>query len=73
MPDALERLKAALADRYVVERELGRGGMAVVFLALDVKHRRKVALKVLLADRAATVGSGRRGHCDPALAGSHRC
>ncbi len=38
MPDALERLKATLADRYVVERELGRGGMAVVFLALDVKH-----------------------------------
>ena len=42
-----ERLTAALADRYRVERELGAGGMATVYLAEDLKHRRKVAVKVL--------------------------
>ena len=40
-------LRAALADRYRIERELGAGGMATVYLAEDVRHRRKVALKVL--------------------------
>ena len=59
MPDLLERLKAALADRYAVERELGRGGMATVFLAEDLKHHRKVAIKVLHPELAASVGSGR--------------
>jgi len=39
--DALDRLKAALADRYVIERELGRGGMATVYLAEDLKHPAK--------------------------------
>jgi serine/threonine-protein kinase len=38
MADVLERLKAALADRYTIERELGSGGMATVYLAEDVKH-----------------------------------
>ena len=47
MPDLLERLKSALGDRYAIEREVGRGGMAVVFLAEDLKHHRQVALKVL--------------------------
>ena len=47
MPDLLERLRAALADRYAIESEIGRGGMAVVFLVEDLKHHRKVALKVL--------------------------
>jgi hypothetical protein len=38
MPDLLERIKSALADRYAVESEIGRGGMAAVFLAEDLKH-----------------------------------
>src|SRR5437870_13655203 len=59
MPDLLAVLRAALADRYVVERELGRGGMATVFLAQDVKHRRPVALKVLHPELAAAVGAER--------------
>jgi serine/threonine protein kinase len=46
MPDLLERLKSALADRYAIEREIGRGGMAVVFLAEDLKHHRQVAESV---------------------------
>lgn len=44
-------LQAALADRYSIEREIGRGGMAVVYLAMDLRHRREVALKVLPAER----------------------
>ena len=47
MAGILDRLKAALADRYRIERELGSGGMATVYLAQDVKHHRKVAVKVL--------------------------
>ena len=47
MPDQLDRLKAALAADYVVESELGRGGMAMVYLARDLKHERQVAIKVL--------------------------
>jgi len=52
-------LKEALADSYTLERELGRGGMAVVYLATDVKHDRQVAVKVLLPDLAATLGHER--------------
>ncbi len=48
-----ERLTTALADRYTIERELGAGGMATVFLADDLKHHRKVALKVLRPELAA--------------------
>jgi len=59
MADLLERLRSALSDRYAVERELGRGGMATVYLAEDLKHRRKVALKVLHPELAASVGSDR--------------
>jgi len=59
MADTLSPLRQALADRYVVERELGRGGMATVFLAEDRKHGRKVALKVLDPALAALVGSER--------------
>ena len=43
----IDRLSAALADRYRIERELGRGGMATVHLAEDLKHKRRVAVKVL--------------------------
>jgi len=52
-------LQAALADRYVIERELGRGGMATVYLARDLKHRRFVALKVLSPALAASLGADR--------------
>ena len=57
--DVLERLQTALADRYAVESEIGRGGMATVFLAEDLKHRRKVAIKVLHPELAAAVGPDR--------------
>jgi serine/threonine protein kinase/Tfp pilus assembly protein PilF len=52
-------LEEALRDRYILERELGRGGMATVYLARDVKHDRLVALKVLHPDLAATLGPQR--------------
>lgn len=57
--DTQERLAAALAGRYTIEGEIGRGGMATVYLALDEKHQRKVALKVLHPELAATVGHDR--------------
>jgi tetratricopeptide (TPR) repeat protein/TolB-like protein len=59
MADQLERLKAALSDRYRIERELGSGGMAMVYLAEDLKHHRKVAVKVLRPDLAAALGPER--------------
>jgi serine/threonine protein kinase len=52
-------LQAALSDRYRLERELGAGGMATVYLAEDLKHHRKVAVKVLRPDLAASLGSER--------------
>ncbi len=55
----LDRLNASLADRYTVERELGAGGMATVYLAEDIKHHRKVAIKVLREDLAASMGAAR--------------
>ena len=57
--DQLDRLASALADRYAVERELGSGGMATVYLARDVKHDRLVAIKVLHPDLAASLGAER--------------
>ena len=52
-------LRDALQDRYALERELGRGGMATVYLARDVKHKRLVALKVLHPELAAALGAER--------------
>src|SRR5437870_6530926 len=57
--DLLARLQAALADRYTIERELGRGGMATVYLAQDLKHHRRVAIKVLKPELAAALGPER--------------
>lgn len=54
-----DRLQAALSDRYIIERELGSGGMATVYLARDIKHDREVALKVLRSDLSAVIGSER--------------
>src|SRR5215211_4853794 len=59
MPDSGQDLSTALADRYRVEREIGRGGMAAVFLAHDVRHDRDVAIKVLHPDLAAALGADR--------------
>src|SRR3989449_7712383 len=59
LADPLESLRAALAERYTIERELGRGGMATVYLAQDLKHHRKVAIKVLEPELAAALGPDR--------------
>ncbi len=59
MSDPIARLNTALEGRYRVEREIGQGGMATVYLADDIKHERKVALKVLKPELAAVVGAER--------------
>ena len=59
MPELLGRLQSALADRYRIEREIGAGGMATVYLAQDVRHDRRVALKVLRPELAAVIGAER--------------
>ncbi len=59
MIDVLIRLQAALADRYRIQRELGRGGMATVYLAEDLRHKRPVALKLFRPELAATIGPER--------------
>jgi serine/threonine-protein kinase len=59
MPEITSRLSVALSDRYRIERRLGEGGMATVYLAEDLKHDRKVALKVLKPELAAVLGADR--------------
>src|SRR5499427_7303968 len=57
--DIVAQLNTALADRYDVEREIGAGGMATVFLAHDLRHKRRVAIKVLKPELAALLGGER--------------
>jgi serine/threonine-protein kinase len=57
--DLVQRLESGLAGRYTIERELGQGGMAIVFLAHDVRHGRKIALKVLRPELASDIGPDR--------------
>ena len=57
MTDIFARLRTALSDRYEIQEELGAGGMATVYLAHDVKHDRKVAVKVLRPELAAVLGA----------------
>ena len=57
-----ERVKTALASRYAIERQIGQGGMAIVYLARDLRHNRKVALKVLRPELAAVIGADRFLH-----------
>jgi tRNA A-37 threonylcarbamoyl transferase component Bud32 len=59
MTDELDHIRSTLSGSYAVERELGRGGMATVYLATDLKHERKVAIKVLRSELAAAVGHDR--------------
>ena len=59
LPDSIAPLQAAVADRYLFEREVGRGGMATVYLARDLRHHRKVAIKVLKPEIGAMLGPER--------------
>ena len=59
MPELLNRLQEALADRYRIEGEIGAGGMATVYLAQDLRHDRKVALKLLRPELSAVIGAER--------------
>src|SRR5689334_4539062 len=59
MGEAFDHLRAALADHYTLERELGQGGMATVYLARDVRHNRHVAIKVMHAELALRIGAER--------------
>ncbi len=57
MTNTPDRLRSALSDRYAIERELGQGGMATVYLAHDLRHERQVAIKVFRPALAAVIGA----------------
>jgi tRNA A-37 threonylcarbamoyl transferase component Bud32/membrane-associated phospholipid phosphatase len=59
MPDPFDQFREKLADHYAIEREIGRGGMATVYLAQDLKHDRRVAVKVLLPELSTSLGTQR--------------
>jgi eukaryotic-like serine/threonine-protein kinase len=59
VPDIVDRLQTAITDRYVLGRELGRGGMATVYLAQDLKHDRPIAIKVLHRELGSLLGPER--------------
>src|SRR6266498_1381627 len=59
MGEPFDHMRAAMADRYTLERELGAGGMATVYLAHDVRHNRKVAIKIMHPELAALIGAER--------------
>ena len=59
MTDPLDRLRSALGDRYELERQVGEGGMAVVYRAKDLKHERNVAIKVLRQELSVSLGADR--------------
>ncbi|HWB39926.1 MAG TPA: hypothetical protein VG500_01635, partial [Gemmatimonadales bacterium] len=59
MSDTLQRLKTALGERYAVEREVGVGGMATVYLARDLRHNRPVAVKVVRPELGGPAGIAR--------------
>jgi len=69
----LDALKAALADRYTLERELGAGGMATVYLAQDLRHDRRVAIKVLRTALAAVIGAERAPTSSTTAGSRSRC
>src|SRR5215204_3920442 len=58
-PETLSRLQSALADRYRIEREIGAGGMATVYVAHDLRHDRRVALKLMRPELSAVIGAER--------------
>jgi eukaryotic-like serine/threonine-protein kinase len=62
LPDLIYQIQHALADRYSIKRELGKGGMATVYLARDLRHDRFVALKVMRPDLASSVATERFLH-----------
>ena len=70
MPDIFVRVKTALADRYTIERHLGDGDMAAVYLAEDLKHKRKVAYDPSLLPCSAGSGLSRRSRPPPTGSGS---
>ena len=59
MPETIAELNESLIGRYLVEKEIGQGGMATVYLARDVRHDRKVAIKILHPELAAVLGPER--------------